>query len=119
MYPVPGTAILDCLIVHWGVPPLIAQQPGRLAFPSRTQLTEENLEAVLGLMMRSGGGYDFIEVRFKEIVGKAFVVGRGKKKVTFGPEVEGTEEQGKGRPKRKGKGADRGFQAPDGLNYSL
>ena len=70
-------------------------------------------------MMRSGGGYDFIEVRFKEMVGKAFVVGRGKKKVTFGPEVEGAEEQGKGRPKWKGKGADRGFQAPDGLNYKM
>lgn len=83
-------------------------------------LAEENLAAVLGFMLArgggGGGGYDFIEVRFHEGGGKA----REGKKVTFGPEVKG-EDGGQERRKwrTKGKGADRGFQAPDLLNYDL
>lgn len=36
-----------------------------MVFPCTTQLYEGNLETVLAYMRR-GGGYDFVEVRFKE-----------------------------------------------------
>lgn len=88
-----------------------------------TVLAEENLEAVLGFMFArggGGGGYDFIEVIFREGGGK---VRKGEregegKKVTFGPEVKREDGGQDGRKlMAKGRGFDRGFRAPDLLDY--
>lgn len=85
------------------------------------------MEAVLGFMFArgcgGGGGYDFLEVRFREGRRKARKGEGGEgegKKVTFGPEVKGEDGgQEKRKWRTKGKGVDRGFQAPGLLDYDL
>ena len=102
----PGTANVERLIVHWGVP---AQRPDALAFPSTTQLSEENLEVVLRYM-RHRRGYDFVEIRFEERAANpplmTFPLRFPLKSVKKKEQSDST------------KGAGRGFKPPPKLDYS-
>ncbi|KAF6231065.1 hypothetical protein HO173_010765 [Letharia columbiana] len=109
---IPGTAIVECLTVHWGVP---AQRPGALAFPATTQLSEENVEMVLSYMRR-GRGYDFVEIRFKEPAADPPLGSlpiRSSREVPPGRSMNKKEHQ-PDQPKGAGGG---GFEVPPELDY--
>ena len=104
---IPGTANVERLIVHWGVP---VQRPDVLAFPSTTQLSEENLGVVLSYM-RHHRAYDFVEIRIEERAANPPLM-------TFPlrlplESVEKEKEQGDST-----EGAGRGFKPPPELDYS-
>lgn len=110
---IPGTAIVECLIVHWGIP---VARPGGLTLPSTSRLSEESLEVVLSYL-RWGRGYDFVEIRFRELVGNpplgSFPIGPPSKAAASQASSKKMKGQGD-----KGNGAERGFQVPAGLDYN-
>ena len=111
---IPGNAIVRRLIVHWGVP--AQQRPSGLAFPSTTQLSDENLAVVLSYMRR-GRGYDFVEIRFEEPVANP-----PSASVSFGPASKVMPDRSVEKKKEQGgsaKGAGKSFEAVPELNYSL
>ena len=91
--------------------------PGGLAFPATTQLSEENLELVLGYMRGGCRGYDFVEIRFRECMANpplgSFAVARVAK-VAPAQSPMMKKEQG---DQAKGT-AGGGFKGPTGLDYS-
>ncbi len=110
---IPGNAIVKRLIVHWGVP---AQRPSGLAFPSTTQLSDENLAVVLSYMRR-GRGYDFVEIRFEEPVAHPTSAS-----VSFAPASRVIPDRSVDRKTEQGgsaKGAGKSFKVMPKLDYSL
>ena len=82
-----------------------------IAFPRTTQLSEENLEPVLGYMRRSRG-YDFVEIRFEE---RRSEIPEALLKFPLRPR-RGADGKGK---EQGGKGAGKGFGgAPLRLDYT-
>lgn len=106
---IPGTALIDHLVVHWGVP--TAERHSPTAFPATTELSAANLDVVLSYMRRSKG-YDFLEIRHSPAKPVAPATSPVEKMVRFS-----LNKKKKDRPDlSKGKGKD--FTGQPMLDYS-